>query len=179
MATWLASASWGSVALKAALMYAVALVGLRVAHRRTLAQWTATDFAAAVAVGAIIGRTAIAQTQSLWVGVVALVTILLVHGVVTYARFWSPFRSVSDHRVRVLVHDGQMNRRGLLLAGVPEEDLYAELRLQGVFALEEVRFVLYESKGGLTVVHRDQSLAASHLLQRGLDNAPASAKAQD
>ena len=47
----------GAVAAKAVLMYLAALVGLRLTYRRTLAQWTAIDFAAAVANGAIVGRT--------------------------------------------------------------------------------------------------------------------------
>lgn len=54
----------GPVVAKAALMYVVALVGLRAAHRRTLSQWTAIDFAAAVAIGSVLGRTAVATGQS-------------------------------------------------------------------------------------------------------------------
>ena len=81
------SALLGPAAAKAALMYVTALVGLRVAHRRTLAQWTAIDFAAAVAVGAIVGRTAVASTQPLVVGVVALLTILVAHAAVTFGRY--------------------------------------------------------------------------------------------
>ena len=40
-------------------MYATAVIGLRVGERRTLAQWAIIDFATAVAIGAIVGRTAI------------------------------------------------------------------------------------------------------------------------
>jgi uncharacterized membrane protein YcaP (DUF421 family) len=49
---------------KALLIYATAVLGLRVAQGRTLSQWTAIDFAAAVATGAIVGRTALASGQS-------------------------------------------------------------------------------------------------------------------
>lgn len=41
----------GIVAGKAALMFAVAVFGLRLGQRRTLAQWTIIDFVTAVAVG--------------------------------------------------------------------------------------------------------------------------------
>ena len=51
----------GLVAAKAALMYLTALLALRLGERRTLAQWTIIDFATAVAMGAIIGRTAMSQ----------------------------------------------------------------------------------------------------------------------
>jgi len=77
----------GEVAAKAALIYVVALLGFGVAHRRTLSQWTAIDFAAAVAIGAIIGRTAVAADQSFLAGAVALITVLMAHAAVTMARY--------------------------------------------------------------------------------------------
>ncbi|HEU0128458.1 MAG TPA: hypothetical protein VFQ48_07620 [Pseudonocardiaceae bacterium] len=60
MPIWLINgwAEPGIAAIKAVLMYLIALLGLRVTHRRTLSQWTTIDFAAEVAMGAIVGRTA-------------------------------------------------------------------------------------------------------------------------
>src|SRR5947209_20191135 len=71
-------------ATKAALMYLAALLGLRLAHRRTLAQWTAIDFAAPVAIGAIVRATAIAGRQAFAVGAVALGTIVPAHRLATF-----------------------------------------------------------------------------------------------
>src|SRR5436853_7246898 len=96
------------VAAKAALMYLVAVLGLRVAQRRTLAQWTAIDFAASVAIGAIMGRTAVATGQSFVIGAVALLTILATHALVMLARFNTNVAKLVDHRVRVLVDHGQL-----------------------------------------------------------------------
>jgi uncharacterized membrane protein YcaP (DUF421 family) len=47
----------GWVAVKAVLIFAVAVIGLRLGERRTLAQLGAFDFAVALAIGAIIART--------------------------------------------------------------------------------------------------------------------------
>ena len=125
MPSWL-TGGWtelGEVAAKAALMYLVALLGLRVAHRRTLAQWTAIDFAAAVAIGAILGRTAVATGQSFLIGAAALLTILAAHNVVTYARFEPRAARLVDHRVRVPVDHGQVRRDQLRICGLTEADL--------------------------------------------------------
>ena len=173
MTHWLVS-GWpelGGVALKACLMYVTALLGLRVAHRRTLAQWTAIDFAAAVAVGAIVGRTAVAQNQSLVVGVVALLTVLLAHGLATYARYLPWFARVTDHRVRILVERGQLRRRELLVCGITDDDLYSELRRRGVYGLQELRYVLYEPKGELTIVREGAGVHDADVLARGLREA--------
>lgn len=139
-------------AAKAALMYGTALIGLRLGERRTLGQWTAIDFAAAVAIGAIVGRTAVAKTQTYAVGAIALITLIVVHRLVSFGRFNPWFNKLVDHRIRVLVVDGQPRHRQLRQCGLTDNDLYAQLRQRGYFSLHELRLVLYETKGGLTVV---------------------------
>jgi len=142
--------------VKVTLMYGTALLGLRVGERRTLAQWTTIDFAAAVAIGAIVGRTALAKDQSYAVGAVALVTIVAVHRLASLLRFSPLFGKLQDHRIRVLVVNGEIRRRQLRVCGLTDNDLYAELRLRGVFDLRELRYVLYETKGGLSLVRKTE-----------------------
>jgi len=121
-----------------------------------LAQWTTIDFAAAVAIGAIVGRTAVAKDQSYAVGAVALVTIVAVHRLASLLRFSPLFGKLQDHRIRVLVLNGELRRGQLRLCGLTDNDLYAELRLRGVFDLRELQYVLYETKGGLSLVRKTQ-----------------------
>jgi uncharacterized membrane protein YcaP (DUF421 family) len=158
----------GQVAAKAVLMYVTALVVLRLGERRTLAQWTIIDFATAVAMGAIIGRTAIAQ-QSYVTGAVALVTLVAVHRAASVLRFNDLFGKLFDHRVRVLVADGKIRRRQLRRRGLTDNDLYTQLRQRGVFTLDGVKFVLYETKGSITVVPADHY--RDELVDQGLADA--------
>lgn len=174
MPSWLTgqTGELAGVAGKAALMYATTVVGLRIAHRRTLAQWTAIDFAAAVAIGAVVGRTAVASGQSYLVGAVALVTLLTAHAVVTYGRLLPWFAKVVDHRVRVLVDHGTLRRGQLRLCGLTENDVLAKLREQGVYELSELRYVLYETKGELTIVREaDAPTPDGRLVRIGLQDA--------
>ncbi len=154
--SWLvgqASSEW-EVAAKAVLMYATALLALRVGERRTLAQWTIIDFATAVAMGAIIGRTAIAGTQSYLTGAVAVCTLVVIHRVASVLRFRPLLGKLFDHRIRVLVADGKLRSRELRKCGLTDGDLFTQLRQRGVFAIEDVRYLLYEPKGSITVVRR-------------------------
>jgi uncharacterized membrane protein YcaP (DUF421 family) len=162
----------GLVAGKAVLMYVTAVVGLRLGERRTLAQWTIIDFATAVAVGAIVGRTATAGTQSYATGAVALMTLIAVHRLTSLLRFHPVVGKLFDHRIRVLVDHGQLRRRQLRVCGLTDNDLYAQLRQRGVFDLARLRYVLYEAKGDLTVVpDRDAAGSEPPLVRAGLDSA--------
>jgi uncharacterized membrane protein YcaP (DUF421 family) len=140
------------VAAKAGLMYVTALVGLRLAERRTLAQWTIIDFAAAVAMGAIIGRTAVASNQSYVVGAAALASIIVLHRIGSLLRLRPVLGKLVDHRLRVLVADGSIREHELHRCGLTENDLFGQLRQRGVYSLEGIRYVLYETKGSISVV---------------------------
>lgn len=161
--------SLGIVAGKAALVYLTALFGLRLAQRRTLAQWTMVDFAAAVAIGAVMGRTAVAAGQSFVFGAVALLTFIAAHWVVSVARFNPRFGKLVDYRVRVLVHDGRIRRDQLRRCGLTDDDLVSHLRQHGHYSLEGIRYVLYEPKGALTIV--EEGASGRSLVEAGLRDA--------
>jgi hypothetical protein len=107
----------GWVAAKAVLMFAVTVAGLRLGERRTLAQLGAFDFAVAVAIGAIIGRTVTSSSASFATGAVALITLLITHRLVAFARRHNPMARLIDHPPRVLVAGGEMQDRELGRAG--------------------------------------------------------------
>ena len=142
----------GWVAVKAVLMFAVAVIGLRLGERRTLAQLGAFDFAVAVAIGAIIGRTVTTSSASFATGAVALVTLLVVHRLVAFARRHSRIARIVDHPPRVLVARGEIQARELARAGLTVADVYALLRQQGVYDLGQVGYLLYETRGTTTLI---------------------------
>jgi uncharacterized membrane protein YcaP (DUF421 family) len=146
----------GWVAVKAVLMFAVAVIGLRLGERRTLAQLGAFDFAVAVAIGAIIGRTVTTPSASFATGAVALVTLLVVHRLVAFARRHSRIARLIDHPPRVLVAAGKIQDRELARAGLTTADVHALLRQQGVDDLGQVGYLLYETRGTTTLTGIDR-----------------------
>lgn len=144
------------VAVKTLLLYITALVGLRLGTRRTLAQMSLFDFVTALAVGAVIGRTSTASDTSYLEGAVALLTLIVIHRIVSLLRRHPIAARVLDHRVRVLMVDGQIRRRQLWICGLTAEDLNAALRQQHIPRAAQVRYVLYERTGRFTIVHHDE-----------------------
>ena len=173
MPTWLVGHGNDLVGVvgKTVLIYGTAVVGLRVAHRRTLAQWTAIDFAAAVAIGAVMGRTAVAAGQSFLMGAAALLTFLAAHALVTLGRGNRWIARAVDHRVRVLVDHGRLRPGQLRICGLTENDVLAKLRELGVRDLAELRYALYETKGELTVVRETEPQPDGSLVRAALDEA--------
>jgi uncharacterized membrane protein YcaP (DUF421 family) len=156
----------GWVVVKAVLLFAVALIGLRVAERRTLAQFSAFDFAVAVAIGATIGRTVTAASTSFATGAVALVTFLVMHRIVAFARQHSRVARAIDHPPRILIADGRIRHRELAWAGLTSPDVYMLLREHGVGDLSQVGYLLYEPRGRTTLIRAGEELGP--VMQHGL-----------
>jgi len=159
----------GWVAVKALLLFGVAVIGLRLGERRTLAQLSAFDFAVAVAIGAVIGRGATAGDTSFASSAVALVTFLVAHRVVAVLRRNRRVVRLIDHPPRVLVARGELQGAELARAGLTAADVYALLRKHGAGDLGQVGYLLYETGGAMTLIGEGSELGP--LMRDGLSAA--------
>jgi uncharacterized membrane protein YcaP (DUF421 family) len=140
------------VAAKAVLLYVTAVVGFRLAARRTLAEMNAFDFVAAVAVGAIVGRVPNADGTGYLEGMATLVAVLACHAVLTQLRRLPGVSVLTDHTPRLLVVRGQVQERQLRRSGLTRNDLNGLLRQRGIHDLSQARYVIFESRGQVSVV---------------------------
>ncbi len=144
----------GWVVLKALLLYVTAVLGFRLGKRRTLAEMSPFDFVAAVAVGAIVGRVPNAETTSYLAGAATLVTVLAAHAVITRLRHFPAVVHLIEHTPRLLVADGRVLDPELRRCGLTHSDLYGLLRQRGISDLGELRFVIFEQRGQISVIRR-------------------------
>lgn len=142
------------VAIKAFLLYLTAVFGFRIEGRRTLAEMSPFDFVAAVAVGAIVGRVPNTDTTSYLAGAVTLVTVLLLHWIITRARFIPSFAQVVNPSPRILVASGRVFESELWRCGLTDEDLLALLRQHGIADPREAQYVVFEPSGQISVMPR-------------------------
>lgn len=146
---------WGWIALKAALLYVTAVFGFRLTERRTLAEMSAFDFVAAVAVGAIVGRVPNATTTSYMQGAVTLITILIAHRIIARLRRFPAMARLFDHPPSILISQGQIIEPHLRRSGLTHADLFGILRQHGVLELHEVYLLIFEQRGKISILKRD------------------------
>jgi uncharacterized membrane protein YcaP (DUF421 family) len=142
----------GWVAAKALLLYLTAVIGFRVGKQRTLADLSAFDFVAAVAVGAVVGRVPNASDASYLAGAATLVSVLAAHACVARLRRFPSVMHLVDHAPRVLVASGRVFDDELRRCGLTQGDLHAMLRQRGVQDLGEVGYLILEQRGRVSLV---------------------------
>jgi uncharacterized membrane protein YcaP (DUF421 family) len=144
------------VLLSVVVLYA-ALIGLtRLMGLRSFAKMSAFDFANTVAIGSLFG-TAIATTDpSVAVALVAFAGLYTTQKVVAMVR--KRTRAVErlvDNEPLLLMDGPEILHENLRRANVTEDDLRAKLREANVLTWDQVRAVVLETTGGISVLHTD------------------------
>ncbi len=142
----------GWVAAKAVLLYAAALLLLRLGGRRTLADLAVSDFVAAVAVGSVVGRLPSPRDSSFLDGVATLLAILAAHACAVRLRRFPSVAHLLEAAPRLLVAHGQVLEHELRRCGLTRADLHAMLRQRGIGDPAEARYVVLEQRGQVSVI---------------------------
>lgn len=156
--SWITSswASVGMVALSAVGVYLALLLFTRLAGLRAFSKMSSFDFAITVAFGSIVGGTLIAEDPPLLHGVVGLGVLFLIQYVVSRVR--RPPLALTgpiDNEPLLLMVGGEILHDNLEKGRMTEEDLRAKLREANVHRWDQIRAVVMETTGDVSVLHAD------------------------
>lgn len=134
-------------AVKAAALFLTAAIAFRLSTRRAMAQFAPFDWVVAVAVGAVVGRTATASDASWLTGTAALLSLIGVHQLVTRLRLLPGMHRFIDPPLIVLIYRGRVEEANLRRSGLSPFDLEAVLRQHGYHSPADVHLAILESRG--------------------------------
>lgn len=156
MTEWL-GAPWdvlGRVAVTTALFYVTVFAVLRIAGRRTLAQFSAFDFVVTIAMGSLLAGTALSPRTTFAQGAVALVVLVGMQVLLGSLRQRSRrARTVLDFEPEEIGRDGELSLSSSPLgAQLTEEEVLSLLRQRDVFDVRKAQRVILEPDGRISVV---------------------------
>jgi len=148
-ATWM-------VVLKAIGIYVALVLFTRMAGLRSFSKMSSFDFAITVAFGSILASAMLAKNPPLLQSIVGLATLFALQSVVSRLR--TRFDAVAgtvDNAPLLIMAGPEILHDNLQAAHMTEDDLYAKLREANVTRWEQVRAVVMESTGDVSVLHAE------------------------
>ena len=163
------------VVASAIALYLVVLLLIRIMGQRTMASLSSFDLAAAVALGAVVGRAILGYTPTLVAGALGLVTLLVLQAVTGQLRRFRRAAGLINNRTFVLMAGDEIIQANLRRTHVSERELIARLRQAGIRHRSEVACVILESTGQISIL-RSGVLIEPRILEgvAGADLVPAS-----
>lgn len=146
--------AWKGI-LSSALILGLVIIIVRVAGLRTFSKMTCFDFAVTIALGSILGTVATTSATVLQ-GVVGLAALVFAQAVAAMlTRKSKVARQWIENQPLLLMRDGDVLRENLQHARMSESELVAKLREANVLRKCQVRAVVLETTGDVSVLHSD------------------------
>lgn len=140
-------------------IYVAFLLLLRIAGQRAVAAMSSFDFAAAIAFGAVLGRTVLGYTPTLAAGLIGMVTLFALQAAFGVVRRNRRLDRALNNLPLLLMVNGAVLADGLRKAKMVEDELRQKLRLAGVHRYEDVAAVILERTGAISVLRRGETIA--------------------
>jgi uncharacterized membrane protein YcaP (DUF421 family) len=148
------------VVLRAAAIYIVLLILLRLTTRRIMRSATPLDMAVIFLFGGLGVQPILGEDRSITSALLAAFTIASLHIGVSLAKPMFPILgSITEGTPVIVFTDGAFDKRRLRQLRVQEGDVIAEMRQNGVRTPEEVERVVVEHNGAITVLKRQGQAA--------------------
>jgi uncharacterized membrane protein YcaP (DUF421 family) len=140
------------MALRAVVVYVVAVLVVRLGKKRFMGRSTAFDVILGIMLGSIMSR-AITGNAPFFPALAAGGALVALHGLFSgIACRWHGFGTVIKGRPRLLVRDGEIDWRTMRRCHMSERDLWEDLRGKGIGDLAEVAEARLERSGRLSVL---------------------------
>lgn len=160
-----------AIVITAAGIYLAVIVFTRLAGKRSFSKMSSFDFAMTVAVGSLIATTVLSSSVSLLDGVVGMAAIYLLQISVALLRRFKVIKEAVDNSPLLLMKGEQILHENLKKARVSEGDLRSKLREANVLNLNQVRAVVFETTGDISVLHtEDMSEQIEDWLMKDVEN---------
>jgi uncharacterized membrane protein YcaP (DUF421 family) len=143
------------VVLRMVLIFAVALLVVRLMGNRTVGQFSPFDFVLMVGIGDIVGNVALEGNESFSTGVAALIGIFLLQQTLSRLSLKSKLlRKWFEGKPVAIIQEGKIVRENLTKTQFNYDDLRQELHKQGLdfTNLKDIKVARLESSGDFSVI---------------------------
>lgn len=141
-----------TVVVTTVVIYLAFIVLVRLVGSRSLTSLASFDFAAVVALGAVIGRTILLADPTLMIGLVGLTTLFVMQGLLGWLRQNRRVDRLIHRRPTMLVRNGELLTENMRACHVVEDEIRQALRRAGARSLGEAQCVVLERNGTVSVV---------------------------
>lgn len=135
------------------LAYISLVIFLRTSGKRTLTKLNAFDLVVTVALGSTLATIILSKDVSLLEGITALALLIVMQYVITFASVRSKsFTNLIKSEPKLLYSGNSFLTQAMKKERITENEILQAVRKQGIGSMNEVRAIILENDGGMSVI---------------------------
>ena len=151
------------VAVATIIAFITLFIFVRISGKRTLAKFNAFDFVVTVALGSTLSYMMLAMVSIVEGSVVLMLTILLQYIFAWTARSSKKIERLINAVPSLIFYEGKFISKAMAKESITEAEIFSMIRSSGIENVEEVKAVVMEVNGQITVVRKSQNYGRSSL----------------
>ena len=150
--------SWESITrtlITSVAAYVSLVILLRISGKRTLSKMNAFDFIVTIAIGSTLATVLLNKNVALADGVLAMFLLIFLQYIISALAVRSnTVNSMIKGTPALLVYNGEMLEAMMRKERITKDEIWAILREKGVARMEDVKAVVLETDGSLTLLQK-------------------------
>jgi uncharacterized membrane protein YcaP (DUF421 family) len=146
---------WWHFIVRAAVVYFMVLVFIRISGKRQVGQMTPFDLVLFLLISNAVQNSMNGGDNSITAGAILAATLVLLSWFLGWiTRKNRKLEKLIDGEAEILIHNGKLRPHALERAGLTQHDLLAALRESDCAAIKDVHTAILETNGRITVLTR-------------------------
>jgi uncharacterized membrane protein YcaP (DUF421 family) len=153
------------------LLYTVLMLYTRIFGLKSFSKMSTIDFALTIAIGSMIASTIATGSPSLVIGITAVGLMFFLKYFTSWLKLKSNrFEKAAENTPVMLMFEGEVLYEQLRASRVTEDELRGKLREANVIRLSQVKAVILETTGDVSVLHSDEKAPVDAYLLEDVKN---------
>lgn len=141
--------------IRCVIVYVFLLGVFRVLGKRQLGQMTAFDLVVLLVISELVQNAMVGDDHSVTGGLLSVTVLVVLNAFVAWLTYrYKRVERLVEHAPTILVRHGRVLWKNVREEHMTPAEFRSALRQQGVMSLNNVRFVLLEEDGHLSVIHK-------------------------
>ncbi len=150
-------------------VYAAVIIFTRVFGLKSFSKMTGLGFGNTVAIGKLIGMTIATSNPKLLLGIVLIGLLYLANYLISLIRYKSKTaRKYLDNSPILLMKDGKLLQENIDKSQITEDEIRCKLREANVLRLHQVKAMILETNGDVSVLHTDDATEIEDYILKGV-----------
>lgn len=147
------------IAICASISFIALFLFIRISGKRTLAKLNAFDFVVSVTLGSTLSSMMLLKTTIAEGSVALIIVIILQYSLAYFAKKSKTMEKAINSTPTLLFYDGVFITEAMERELITEEEIYSEIRQYRIERVEDVRAVVMELNGEMTVIKKSSNPA--------------------
>lgn len=159
-----------SMVIKTLILYSFIVIVYRIMGKKEVGKLSIIDLIVSILIAELAAISIEETDRSIFTSIIPIVVLVTIQLVVSYISLKNvKVRKIIDGNPTVIIKDGKLNFKEMTKLRYTLDDLFAQLREQGIKSIEEVNYAVLENNGKLSIFETSKDYPLPIIVDGNID----------